>query len=185
MTPKKILIVLILILFLKTIFALSVSPAELYFEGKVNENICQGLSISGENVRVNITDKWVKEGIAERNINLYEMDSEKFGIKMSYVKEAKVFDDIFLEICLSGKESGKYFGVLLLQVKEKSLGIGIWMNVNLIGKELESKFTISGNAISEEQVEKNNLVIVFVMILIILILILIYLLLILRQKKKH
>ena len=183
MISKKIIILITVLIFIETTLALSVSPAEIFFEGTVDEQICQEIKIS-EGGEIILDDKWANNGISEKNINLYESESEKSIIEMNYPKEFIIEKKENIEICLSGEKEGKYFGVLLIRIKEKPVGIGIWMNVNLIAKEHESKAVISGDAISEEKIEQNNLVVIFVMILIILILIFVYFCLKLKLQNK-
>jgi len=48
MLCKSILLFLFSFILIENAWSLSVSPAELYFEGNINENLCQEITITGE-----------------------------------------------------------------------------------------------------------------------------------------
>ena len=183
MICKGIFIFLLIIILVKVGLAFSVSPAEIYFDGKINEKICQEIKIFEEAETVIIEDKWAESKIGEKNINLYNLESEKFEIFLDYPKIVDLQNGNKITICLSGKKSGEYFGILLLHPQEQPVGIGIWMKVNLmkVNSQQKDASSISGKVTSEEKVgekiENTKLVIIFSMILIILILIFVYILL--------
>lgn len=188
MIHKGVFIFLFIILIIKTGLAFSISPAEVYLNGKINEKICQEIKIIEESGTIIIEDQWTENKIGEKNINLYNFDSKKFDLSLDYPKKLDVQNEEKINICLTGKKSGKYFGVLLLHLQEKPVGIGIWIKVDLMEAHNKEDYSqgISGEVISEEKtvkkIENPKLVIIFFMIFIILILIFVYILLNLKIK---
>ncbi|MEK6899202.1 MAG: hypothetical protein AABW79_03850 [Nanoarchaeota archaeon] len=168
---KSILIILLTILFAKSIYAyeLSASPAEISISPSVGEKVCKEISISSSEV-VSIDNYWSYKN--SRELKDYIYSSKELDITVEIPKEA--LEE--LQVCFQIKDNYRYNGIIILQSKTRNIGIGIWViiNPNQENKqepEKESKSSITTNAISlksKQQSSKSNYLLIFEFIFILI-----------------
>lgn len=174
------LFIFILIIFVKTTFAMAASPPELFFNGSINENICKSITLNGtENII--ILDRWVKDKEKTKDLSQYNIKSEDLKLNFNYLNQFYLEGHKSINICLNSKRTGEYFGVLLIQSREKPVGLGIWINAKITSLEEEKVSLINSNVIKENETQVNPKIVIFLLIILILLSVLVYLLI----KKLH
>lgn len=150
----KTLIIILFILFFSPFCCastISISPANLEFIGKINEQICKEMVIKSDSANdIVLTDLWAEKEVTENFLYLHNKNSEELELYLTYPKEIKIDLIETINICITGKDSGIYHGALLSRIKDKPVQIGIWLNVTL---EKDEKI-----ALNEQKIKENNLI---------------------------
>ena len=148
---------------------LSISPSQIDFNAKTNQESCKEITISTIKNSILIgSDRWAEKNIVQRNFFLHNLSSKDLDIKINYPTNLKVDEITNAKICIVSKNSGIYHGLLLYKTQNSSAGVGIWMNLNITESEKFSIIKLTGNAISIEN-NKTSLFILPIFLIIILI----------------
>lgn len=127
-----IFIILLLIPFVSGV-RLGASNSELNFTINAEEEKCERIGIGTDYIGVINGDlKFAKNYLAE-SLGDYKFEPEYFKINAKYEKNI-VFEKIGnkeTEICLSGKNPGKYKGLFIIKTKGSNAAIGIIINMNI------------------------------------------------------
>lgn len=152
--PFLFLLFLIFVFNLVSASTLSISPTQIDFVGKINEEICNKITLKSDSLGNLIgEDRWAKESEIKRKFLLHNLSSEKLGLKLNYNRLLVSTSFTQQEICIKGKFPGVYHGLLLYKIGGSPTGVGIWMNVSLIKRN--SLARITGNVLGIVK-EKSN-----------------------------
>ena len=154
---RKILFILFIVFFCSFTQAktISISPANLEFIGKINEEICKEIVIKSDSANdMVLKDLWAEKGINENFLYLHNKNSEKLELYLTYPKEIKINLVETINVCIIGKDPGTDHGALLSRIKDKPVQIGICLNVTL---EKDEKISLNKQKIKENNlIEKNK-----------------------------
>ena len=151
--------------------SLGLSKAELSFVAEINQEVCKEISIfSGERITVTGEDRWnIRD---TKNLNDYTLDSNELDIIIDYPSGITFNKKETFDVCITGKENGRYYGVLIFK-GEESVGVGTWLEV-VIGNGINpnlarfdentnrsSSVVLTGSSV-EETGNENNLGVIFI-----------------------
>ena len=167
---------------------LGISPPEVKFEGKVNQEICEKIKLfSSKSVSLIGEIKMTEEN--SRDLTKYTLNEKEFDIEFEYPKKIENFTETEVEVCVNGGKEGEYYGVILFRGESSSVGVGSWVVVSLSGENesqlarLNLRKTITAAVIGVKAEENYALVVlVFSLVLMIVVLILVY---VLRKRYKN
>jgi len=157
-----------------------ISPEKILFSGKIGERICREFSLIGENFIFSGEIKWALKD--SRNIEEYKLNSENLKLEAEFPKSVSAGN---YEVCIKGKESGKYYGALFYRIEGTSYGIGTWVNLDISENEKNSKTPVlTGMFIRDSEKENSLLKNALYIMNVITFLSLVFLLLVLLRKNK-
>lgn len=157
--------------------SLTISPEQISFIGKTNQEICNEISIKLDSEQTLIgEDKWAEPGFSLRKLSQHNNDASELGIEINYPSILKVTNKETVSVCINGKQSGNFHGALLYRIDGEPVRVGIWMNVNLTRNGIIPQ-SITGSVINE-----NNFSNVFIISSVTLMILLIGLIFILYRK---
>ncbi|MEX0920849.1 MAG: hypothetical protein WDZ62_01140 [Candidatus Pacearchaeota archaeon] len=131
-----------------------ISPEEIILSGNVGEKVCKEFSLIGQDLIFNGKVKWSYE--KTKNIKDYVLSGKEFEINVDF---PNITNSGKKEICIEGKNPGKYNGALFYKIEETNYGIGTWINLKLedsnpkISEIFSKRKTIEISKIEESQIK--------------------------------
>jgi hypothetical protein len=110
---------------------IGVSPSSLTINSRINEIVCNKLTLmsSINNVNINIIDYWSKT--SGKYLDNYFLNSENLSLYLDYPKQVKLNKNQEIILCMKGEKKGNFHGILIFETLDEKINIGIWMNVNI------------------------------------------------------
>jgi hypothetical protein len=117
--------------------AIGLSHEKITFEGNADENICEEVIISTNDL-VFLEDRWLSEdSINKRDLKDYDLKISELDLEITYENPIYVNGSRNVKICIKGKE-GIYNGIILFTEINGNGGIGTWLEI-YIGNEFIPK----------------------------------------------
>lgn len=170
---------------------LGISPAVIEFNMNSNERICQkAVLFSDSNETLIGETRWNSNKDFIKNLNQYNSDADDLNIKIEFPENIQVINKKDINICLTAKNSGKYFGALIYKNENKPAGIGVWVIANINGNEFEENretglIKLTGRVIENDEENNSNEIKTALIISTFFLLSYLVVLIAIKNRKKH